>query len=447
MKIIILMLLFYSGLVFGQQFNLTDVRGSYYTIDRFANEVYYLSPWIGGLIQKINLITKEVEDTQLSGLPVFFHNTHKAIYQEITDSSNIYYLRDFGLDSTKKLYEIKFSSKNLLKTNFIFLPWHKISPDDKKLFLGSVFFIEDSTRIISSESFFNYAESETGFIWSSDSSVIFKSVENSIAEYNIYSQNIDTLVSLEIDNPITGFDYNLSRNLLAYSTGEGFLHEKLFIFNRYSNTYNLIYNPTQDDPDYYCGNGWMQYDELKWSPDGNYLTFFGYTYTNPGTGINVYDNTTQKIIPITECVHYGLKRNPQWVNNDSILYIREDTEDLCGYDLHTKLTSIKDDHCNLYQLTISNYPNPFNPETTIKYSLPIIASNFSLRNVKLKVYDILGREVTTLVNKEQKPGEYEVNWKPINGKKNVSSGIYIIRLEINNGSERINKLRKILYLK
>nr|MCU0406331.1 T9SS type A sorting domain-containing protein [Ignavibacteriaceae bacterium] len=69
-----------------------------------------------------------------------------------------------------------------------------------------------------------------------------------------------------------------------------------------------------------------------------------------------------------------------------------------------------------------NYPNPFNPSTTIKYS--ISENGF----VKLSVYNLLGEEVTTLVNNEQKAGRYEVNFNA----KELSSGIYMYRLESNN---------------
>ena len=74
-----------------------------------------------------------------------------------------------------------------------------------------------------------------------------------------------------------------------------------------------------------------------------------------------------------------------------------------------------------------NYPNPFNPSTTISYALP--QNSF----VTLKVYDILGREVKTLVNSEQVPGIHNMIW---NGENNygskVSSGIYIYRVVAGN---------------
>ena len=69
-----------------------------------------------------------------------------------------------------------------------------------------------------------------------------------------------------------------------------------------------------------------------------------------------------------------------------------------------------------------NYPNPFNPSTKIKFVIPI--SSF----VNLTVYDMLGREVTTLVNEEKHPGSYEVKFDG----SNLSSGIYFYILTIGN---------------
>jgi len=70
-----------------------------------------------------------------------------------------------------------------------------------------------------------------------------------------------------------------------------------------------------------------------------------------------------------------------------------------------------------------NYPNPFNPTTQIKFTLPVDS------RVDLKIYDILGREVATLMSDELKAGYYTTEW---NGRNNsgvmVSSGIYIYRI-------------------
>jgi hypothetical protein len=66
-----------------------------------------------------------------------------------------------------------------------------------------------------------------------------------------------------------------------------------------------------------------------------------------------------------------------------------------------------------------NYPNPFNPSTTISYQLT--SSSF----VTLKVFDLLGREVATLVNEEMKPGRYEKNFDA----SGLASGVYLYRLQ------------------
>ncbi|MEN8193482.1 MAG: FlgD immunoglobulin-like domain containing protein [Bacteroidota bacterium] len=81
---------------------------------------------------------------------------------------------------------------------------------------------------------------------------------------------------------------------------------------------------------------------------------------------------------------------------------------------------------NKYQL-FNNYPNPFNPDTIISYQLPQRAS------VKLKVFDMLGREIKTLVNVEQNRGVYKVTWDGNNSFGNqVVSGIYYIKMESGN---------------
>ncbi len=80
-----------------------------------------------------------------------------------------------------------------------------------------------------------------------------------------------------------------------------------------------------------------------------------------------------------------------------------------------------------------NYPNPFNPSTTIKYSIP--TSEF----VSLKVYDVLGNEVATLVNEEKPAGSYEVNF---NAAK-LSSGIYFYTLHAGSHTQT----KKLILLK
>ncbi len=79
------------------------------------------------------------------------------------------------------------------------------------------------------------------------------------------------------------------------------------------------------------------------------------------------------------------------------------------------------DEFMLYQ----NYPNPFNPTTKIKYSIPSVETHSSA-SVQLKIYDVLGNEVAVLVNEQQAPGEYEIEFDA--AKYNLSSGVYYYSL-------------------
>ncbi len=93
---------------------------------------------------------------------------------------------------------------------------------------------------------------------------------------------------------------------------------------------------------------------------------------------------------------------------------------------------------DLYQ----NYPNPFNPSTIIKYSIPVVETEY-MSSVQLKIYDILGREVATLVNKEQSPGNYEVKFDA----DKLTSGIYLYRLTAESKAGRFIQTRKMILMK
>ena len=93
-------------------------------------------------------------------------------------------------------------------------------------------------------------------------------------------------------------------------------------------------------------------------------------------------------------------------------------EDSCLFDPTTRVDDVKPHLPTEYSLS-QNYPNPFNPSSKIAYSIP------SKTHVLLKIYDLLGRELITLVDKEQEQGAYSV----IFNAKNLSSGIYLYQLK------------------
>jgi hypothetical protein len=85
-----------------------------------------------------------------------------------------------------------------------------------------------------------------------------------------------------------------------------------------------------------------------------------------------------------------------------------------------------------------NYPNPFNPVTKFKFALPPSPSGEGL-GVRVIIYDILGREIATLVNEQLQPGVYEVEWDGTN----YPSGVYFYRLTTNEYTQT----RKMVLLK
>lgn len=98
------------------------------------------------------------------------------------------------------------------------------------------------------------------------------------------------------------------------------------------------------------------------------------------------------------------------------------------------LTSVESNIDQPVKFALSqNYPNPFNPSTVISYQLPVSS------DVTLKVYDVLGNEVASLVNEEKPEGNYEIDFDA----KNLSSGIFLYTLQAGNFSNT----KKMIFLK
>jgi len=104
----------------------------------------------------------------------------------------------------------------------------------------------------------------------------------------------------------------------------------------------------------------------------------------------------------------------------------------------------------LYQ----NYPNPFNPSTTIRFSIPlwrgVSADGGRGVLVKVTIYNIPGREITTLVNELLQPGTYSVTWPaPTGNAVNQPSGVYYYKIEIVETTRRVvfTETKKMVLLK
>jgi hypothetical protein len=125
--------------------------------------------------------------------------------------------------------------------------------------------------------------------------------------------------------------------------------------------------------------------------------------------------------------------DPSKIRKISLVYEKRDNMDINTFEVEikniaflSKNGSKKSDESEIpteYKLT-QNYPNPFNPSTMIEYS--ILKPEF----VSLKVFNILGQEVATLVNEVKNPGKYSVRFDA----SHLSSGVYIYRLQTDSYS-------------
>ena len=128
---------------------------------------------------------------------------------------------------------------------------------------------------------------------------------------------------------------------------------------------------------------------------------------------------------------------PVGVTSDSIgnLYVSSDWINslILRVEYHGEQTSVKDKKSTLLQSATleQNYPNPFNPTTKIRYTIQNTGTSAAVFT-QLKVYDILGREVATLVNGEKSSGNYEVQFDG----SNLPSGVYYYRLSVSAWSNQ-----------
>ena len=156
-----------------------------------------------------------------------------------------------------------------------------------------------------------------------------------------------------------------------------------------------------------------------------------------------YGNTEYFLDELSPCVDAGTARFI--LDGDTLIDMDEDSytgiaPDLGAFELGLP-TSIStkghDETPSAFSLS-NNYPNPFNPITTIRYKLP------KNSNVDLVIYDVTGREIKTLVNHDQPAGQYQVQWDGLDDSGNqVGGGIYLCQLITADYS----KTTKMMYLK
>lgn len=147
------------------------------------------------------------------------------------------------------------------------------------------------------------------------------------------------------------------------------------------------------------------------------------------TLVTLFNNAQSQVFTVpVDAVVTGVEFDPgNWILKDATTRSRIDTQ-----TFHPE-----------YLYLEQNYPNPFNPETTIKYSVPDHGvSDNHLIPVSIKIYNINGREVATLIDEMKLPGEYEVKFSLKDSKKKLNSGVYFYRLRAGD-SVRTKKMMVI----
>lgn len=151
-----------------------------------------------------------------------------------------------------------------------------------------------------------------------------------------------------------------------------------------------------------------------------------YQITNSviGSGGNVVSNSNNNIVSTVGESFIGKSSNTINQNQMGFWYVYQ----------QSTITDVENKETipTVFKLE-QNYPNPFNPSTKIKFAVP------EKSNVLIKVYDILGSEVATLVNEEMDAGWYENNFNAVG----LSSGVYLFRMEAGN----FISTKKMIYLR
>jgi hypothetical protein len=148
-------------------------------------------------------------------------------------------------------------------------------------------------------------------------------------------------------------------------------------------------------------------------------------------------NWRNKVIDLSSYANrQNLKLAWQYVGNDG------DIVGLDGVKLLGFATGVDDENTAEISnyLLDQNYPNPFNPSTTINYHIPVGSE------VKLIVFDILGREVIRLIDEYKPAGHYETEFNADGGSE-ISSGVYFYQLSANSGTGEFTSTRKMLLIK
>ncbi len=170
-------------------------------------------------------------------------------------------------------------------------------------------------------------------------------------------------------------------------------------------------------------------------------------FINQNTGFAAGTNGSSIAKTTNAGENWNINRNYIFWGLWSVYFIDANTGVAAGYNRIIRTTNggepigikpISSEIPNEFSLS-QNYPNPFNPVTKIKFEIPAVKTTRRVVFTKMVVYDLLGKEIQTLVNENLSPGTYEANFDG----SNLSSGVYYYKLE----SGDFTQTRKMVLMK
>ena len=401
-KLLLFFFILFTNISLSQSFQISHVPAEYFSLDKFTNEVYYANFFTWDLYVK-NLKDSTIRPCQFPTLPAFANKSHKCVYGN-EDSIFVY---DFATGTKLKICESVGGPYGALAYAF--------SPNDEYvLFRRHYYSFPDSSLHQIDFTPSPYLQME----WVSETKLVFPTIgDESIVLFDILNNSLDTVLYFNSNLTYEAFAYNRQSNLLYYSLYQ-VEYPKIHSFDLTTQIDSIVFD-TQYDTNDNCWWTYNNFQEMEWSPDSSRMAFFSYILDAGGT-IYTYSPADERLYKYTNCGGEGYEYHLKWLNNDTIVYFNATLGYVYGFvlddPLWIKQTLQPDIHSSieLYQ----NYPNPFNPTTNL--SFVIGQSSF----VTLKVYDVLGNEIVTLVNEEKPAGKYSVNFDA----SSLPSGVYVYRL-------------------
>jgi len=272
-----------------------------------------------------------------------------------------------------------------------------------------------------------------------------------------YGVNPPSFGTRLLQSPLRYTGNNSDTSILPYDTLIGYRISGMTSFNIFFNGGNeCIGDPDEAFRAYNFMKGvdgcgvplvnWVTGKNTKFRYSGNARSYTGWLDSNAGqrryiqsTGPVTMNSGDTQIVVLSYMITRDGGNNflnvcaLQSISDSALKYYYNDFRTCVPIGIEPISTEIPE-RFELFQ----NFPNPFNPETKIRFNIPAFVET-TRRVVSLRIYDVLGKEIAVLVNEDLKPGIYEIDWNA----ENIPSGVYFYSLITNN----FTQTKKMVVLK